>query len=59
MNKEEFQKLANDFLVQTEEEDKTKPVWETKNHLPILHSSLNEFYIWLTKNYWNEKQSIR
>jgi hypothetical protein len=55
MNKEEFQKLANDFLVQTENEGKTKPVWETKNHLPILHRSLNEFYIWLTKNYWNEQ----
>jgi hypothetical protein len=55
MNKEEFQKLANDFLVQTEEEGKTKPVWETKNYLPILHRSLNEFYIWLTKNYWNEQ----
>jgi|LauGreDrversion4_2_1035121.scaffolds.fasta_scaffold595800_2 hypothetical protein len=54
MNKEEFQKLVNDFLVQTEEEDKTKPAWETKNHVPVLHGSLNEFYIWLTKNYWNE-----
>jgi len=54
MNKEEFQNLVNDFLVQTEEEDKTKPVWETKNHVPVLHGSLNEFYIWLTKNYWNE-----
>jgi len=50
--KAEFQKIANDFLVQTEEEDKTKPKWQTKNNVPILHNSLNEFYRWLCKNYW-------
>ncbi len=52
MTQEEFQILANDFLVETEKNDETKPSWETKNHVPILHNSLNEFYNWLTKNYW-------
>jgi len=55
LSKIEFQKLANDFLVQTEEENKTKPkvkVWQTKNNVPILHNSLNDFYRWLCKNYW-------
>ncbi len=54
MTKEEFKDLANDFLVQTEEEDKTKMPWEAHNHVPILHMSINEFYLWLEKNYWNE-----
>ena len=52
MTKEEFQILANDFLVETEKTDETRPPWETKNHVPILHESLNEFYMWLEKNYW-------
>ncbi len=52
LTKEKFEKLANDFLVETEKEDKNKPDWETKNHIPVLHRSLNEFYIWLNKNYW-------
>ena len=55
MNKEEFAKLVNDFLVQTKKEDETKMSWETKNHIPILHESLKEFYLWLEKNYWNEQ----
>lgn len=50
--KEEFKKLANNFLNETEELDKNKMPWQTKNHIPILHQSLNEFYLWLDKNYW-------
>lgn len=46
-----IKKLMNDFLVQTEELDKNKMPWETKNHIPILHQSLNEFYGWLKKNH--------
>lgn len=30
--------------------------WETKNHIPMLHNSINEFYIWLEKNYWNDEK---
>ncbi|MEA3317696.1 MAG: hypothetical protein U9R54_07030 [Bacteroidota bacterium] len=52
LSKIKYQKLVNDFLLQTEEEDKTKPKWQTKNNVPILHNSLNEFYKWLCKNYW-------
>ena len=52
LSKVEYQKLVNDFLVHTEEEDKTKPNWQTRNNVPILHNSLNKFYIWLCKNYW-------
>lgn len=52
LSKLEYKNLANDFLVQTEEEDKTKPKWQTKNNVPILHNSLNEFYRWLCKNHW-------
>lgn len=52
ISKSEFKKLANAFLIETEEADKTKMPWETKNHIPILHQSINEFYLWLTKNYW-------
>ena len=52
LSKIDYQKLANAFLVQTEEEDKTKPKWQTRNNVPILHNSLNEFYRWMCKNYW-------
>ena len=52
LSKLDYQKLVNDFLIQTEEEDKTKPKWQTKNNVPILLNSLNEFYRWLCKNYW-------
>ncbi len=51
-SKTDFKILANNFLVETEENDKTKMPWETKNHIPTLHVSLNEFYVWLEKNYW-------
>ena len=50
--RDDFKKIANDFLVQTERDDKDKMPWETRNHVPILHQSLNEFYKWLDKNYW-------
>ena len=52
LTRDEFKRLANDFLVQTEKEDEQKMPWEKHNHVPILHNSLNEFYIWLDKNYW-------
>lgn len=55
MTKDEFQRLVNDFLIQVEKEDKNKMSWQTKNHIPILHQSLNEFYIFLSKNYWIPK----
>lgn len=54
ITKEEFEELANNFLVETKESDKNKPKWETKNHIPTLHDSLNEFYMWLETNYWNK-----
>lgn len=50
--REDFKKIANDFLVQTEKDDKDKMPWETRNHIPILHQSINEFYKWMDKNYW-------
>ncbi len=50
--REDFKRIANDFLVQTEKDDESKMPWETRNHVPILHQSLNEFYQWLDKNYW-------
>ena len=50
--RDDFKKIANDFLVQTEKDDEDKMPWETRNHVPILHQSLNEFYKWLDKNYW-------
>jgi len=54
-SKNHFEKLANNFLVETEESYKNKPVWETKNRIPTLHQSINEFYMWLEKNYWKNK----
>lgn len=51
-SKTDFQKLANDFLMQIEKEDETKPKWQTKNNVPILYNSLHEFYRWLCKNHW-------
>jgi len=56
ISKKDFKKLANDFLVETENDDKSKMPWETKNHIPMLHNSINEFYIWLEKNYWNDEK---
>ena len=47
-----FQIQADTFLRETEINDKDKPVFMTKNHVPILHQSINEFFIWLKKNYW-------
>jgi len=57
--KKQFQLLANKFLIETEESDKKKPGYMTKNHVPTLHNSLNEFYLWLEVNYWKnlKKQS--
>jgi hypothetical protein len=56
ISKKDFEKLANNFLVKTENDDKSKMPWETKNHIPTLHNSINEFYIWLEKNYWNDEK---
>ncbi len=50
--RDDFKKIANDFLTQTEKDDKDKMAWETRNHVPTLYQSLNEFYMWLDKNYW-------
>ena len=52
LTKNKFKVIANDFLVDTEEKDKTRQPWETRNHVPTLHSSLNEFYVWLDSNFW-------
>ena len=52
LSKLDYKKLANAFLVQAEEDDKIKPKWQTRNNVPILHNSLNEFYRWMCKNYW-------
>ena len=52
LTKNKFKVIANDFLVDTEEKDKTRQPWETRNHVPTLHSSLNEFYVWLNDNFW-------
>lgn len=49
-SKSDFKILSNQFLIETEEIDKTLPPWQIKNHVPTLYSSLNEFYIWLDKN---------
>jgi len=49
-----FQTLVNKFLCDTEKTDKGKPIWQTKNHIYILHQSIHEFYIWLTKNLKND-----
>lgn len=52
LTKNKFKVIANDFLVDTEEKDKDKQPWETTNHIPTLHRSLNEFYVWLNSNFW-------
>lgn len=43
-------------MANTANNDKSKMPWETKNHIPTLHNSINEFYIWLEKNYWNDEK---
>lgn len=54
--KDEYRLLSNRFLIETEDLDKRKPSWMTKNHVENLYVSLNEFYLWLEKNYWDIKQ---
>lgn len=52
----EFEEIANKFLLEIEKLDKDKITWQTKNHIPNLHQSLNEFYIWLIKNYYKNER---
>lgn len=54
LTKDDFKILFSDFLVETEKLDETKPEWMIKNHVHTLHSSLNEFYLWLEENYWGK-----
>lgn len=53
ISKNDFEILANKFLIETEKIDKTKPPWMTKNHVSNLYDNIKEFYTWLEKNYWN------
>lgn len=50
MTKQEYTELVNKLLEDTEKTDKDKLAWQTRNHLPMLHQSLAEFYRWLVKN---------
>ena len=45
MARKDFEVLADAFLQNVEESDKNKQPWQTKNHMYVLHNSLNEFYI--------------
>lgn len=55
--KELFQKLGNDFLIAIEKNDEDKPLWDTRNHIPTLFNSLDEFYAWLEINYWKQNKN--
>lgn len=53
MTKEDYKVLANEFLIQAYNDDQKKPTWLTKNHVPTLHQSLDEFFLWLQDHYWD------
>lgn len=52
--REEFRRTVNDFLVQVENGIDQKMSLETRKQAFNLYLSLNEFYLWLDKNYWKK-----